>query len=145
MLAVQSLDCLFGAVSCFLLGGMSGVVANLISVIRNVLKIKELASKKTTIGIICVLFVSFFLTYKNWYSILPLLASIEYTVSVLVCKNYKTLKITLLINVILWFIYALLIQNYTSAIAMAIMFPNTLLSMREQNKKAPLSEQVVFE
>jgi len=113
---IQILQSFTYAISNIILGGISGAIADLIGVIRNILCYKE---KLTKVAILSLIILSTLLTlvFNNlsFIGFLPLFSTIIYT-SFMNEKNPLKFKLLFLINSILWFFYSLVIKNYPSAI-----------------------------
>lgn len=110
----QILDTMFNTMANLLLKGYSGMITNLISLIRNILVFKNYINKWTQTILIILLFVIGSISNNHGLiGYFPIIASIEYTL--IACRaesTIKSIKISLLINVILWGIYNFVIGAY---------------------------------
>ena len=113
---VQTIQFFIFTIANFVLGGISGAIANLIGLVRNLLCYKE---KLTKVAMLLIVIISsiLILGFNNlgFIGLLPLFNTIIYTVFINE-KHPLKFKILFLITVILWFIYDLTIKSYTSAI-----------------------------
>lgn len=113
---VQTIQFFAFAISTFILGGISGAIANIIGAIRNILSYKE---KLTNIAIFFIILIStaLILIFNNLgiIGLLPLCTTIIYTVFINE-KNILKFKILFTITIILWLIYDISIKSYTSAV-----------------------------
>lgn len=116
VLFTQTIQYITYATADFLLGGITGAITNLIGIFRNVLCYKEKLNK---IMIILIILISTILTliFNNlgFIGLLPLFNNIVYTLFINV-KDELKFKILILTQMILWLIYDLTINSYTSAI-----------------------------
>lgn len=124
MYAIQSINSVFGLISCILLSGYSGIFINIVSMTRNILEIKEECNKRITIvfvSIIAIIGIIVVLTTGHLWEFIPCIASIEYTTATGLFKNYKQSKIALIINELIWIFYMMIINNYLSTFILFIM------------------------
>lgn len=143
MMAFQVIDCSCGIISCILLKGYNGLVSNVIGLIRNILDYKGKFGK----GITCVLLaitvvfgcVNYISVEHTWYSLFPIIASVEYTLSIGVLKKYKQVKIAVLVNELLWVIYLVMIMNYAQMVVMIILCISTIMSLVRHKESSDVS------
>ena len=112
---IQSLQILAFAISDLILGGYTGTIVNLISLLRNYWCFKDtLTNDKKTILIF--LSVVFTLLFNNlgFLGLLPLISTVVYTCFMDV-KNTIKLKLLIIFTMVLWLIYDIFIQSYISA------------------------------
>ena len=116
ILFTQTIQYITYVIADFILGGITGAITNLISIVRNILCYK---GKLNKIMIILIILVSIILTlmFNNlgFIGLLPLFNNIIYTIFINV-KDELKFKILILIQMILWLIYDITIKAYTSAI-----------------------------
>lgn len=112
---IQTIQFFTYTISNLVLGGISGAIADLIGMVRNILSYKE---KLTKFAITLILVISTILTlmFNNlgFIGLLPLFSTIIYTVFINE-KNPLKFKLLFLITAILWFFYDFAIKAYTSA------------------------------
>lgn len=110
----QIFDTVFNTIANLLFKGYSGMITNLISLIRNILVFKNCINKWIQIILIILLFIIGSITNnRGLIGYFPIIASIEYILIACQVKSMiKLVKISLLINVILWGIYNLVIGAY---------------------------------
>ena len=113
---IQTLQILTFALSDLILGGYTGTVINLISLVRNYWCYKDKLNN-TKKAILIILSITFSLIFNNLGSLglLPLISTVVYTCFMDV-KNTIKLKLLIIFTMILWLIYDTLIRSYTSAI-----------------------------
>lgn len=136
MLKVQNFSQLFYGLSSIVLKGYSGAVQNFISVIRNILAIKE--NKKEYIQWILLAIAVTIGVVVNKIGIigyLPIIANVQYTIIVLKVKNNeKALKISFLISCILFTIFNIYIYNFIGIITNFITITSILIFLFKKNK-----------
>lgn len=100
-----------------------GVVTNILAAVRNSFEIKGKNNNNVVI-VLCLLNVIFGLLFNNrgFVGVLPILATVEYTIAIYVCKSSQSLRICLLISTVFWGIYDLLIMSYPLFVADVIIF-----------------------
>lgn len=116
VLYIQTIQFLLFTISTYILGGITGAIANFIGMIRNILCYKEKLSK---ILVILIILISTILTLMfndlGFIGLLPLFNTIIYTIFINE-KNPLKFKLLFLVTVILWFVYDLTIKSYTSLV-----------------------------
>lgn len=113
---IQSIQIFLFVLSNAVLGGITGVITNLISFIRNVLCYKDYFNSKIKI-ILIVLSIIFSLLFNNLgiIGLLPLISTVLYT-SLMDIKDVKNFKILNIFATSLWLVYDVFIFSYTSAL-----------------------------
>ncbi len=118
ILLAQSLQFALMGVGNLLLGGVTGFIANLVSLARNLL----FARKKGDMRVWKIVFIAAQLLlslsvmgngWRDWFSWLPVFAAALFT-WFLDTKSEITLKIIIMITQLLWLVYDLHIQNYVT-------------------------------
>lgn len=117
MLYIQVADTLFNAISNLLIGSYSGMLSNLIGTVRNILIAKGKMSKKIYIFLSLVLLViGVFFNKLGLIGILPIIATIEYTILSSICKDAQELRYALIINILIWLIHDIYVRLYPAFI-----------------------------
>ncbi len=118
MLWVQSIGQLFYGIGTFVLGGYSGVVQNAVSILRNLLAIKNLTTPMiewTLLGLGVVLGLVF--NNLGFMGLLPVIANFQYTFAIFRFKNNeRALKLSFLIFVILYILFNVVIYNFVGVV-----------------------------
>ena len=133
MILYQIVDCVFAALSCILLFGYSGAITNLVALVRNVAEYFHIKSNVLTsliIGALVSVSIFDYSVSHNILVILPAIAFIEYSMVIAESDNYKTCKIALLINEVLWLIYFILLKNYVEILTLTILAITTANAIR---------------
>lgn len=138
----QNVECIFNIIGILFLGGISGSVMYLMALVRN---ISLLAGKKRlqqcmTWGIVITDLVLGIAAFQFWYDVFPVLATVEYTI-LLQKKDPIFTKKNLLLNLILWEIYAICLGGIVMILTYSIMVVTSLIDLlriyREKNKNQP--------
>lgn len=115
ILAAQSVQCLFMGFGNLILGGVSGFVANIVSVIRNLVFAKWQPNLALKIGFILLQFLlSVSSLSSGWIAWLPILAAAVFT-WFLDTKSEELLKIVIIGTMVLWLIYDIYYRNYVAS------------------------------
>lgn len=113
---IQTLQILCFTISDLILGGFTGAIVNLISIIRNILCYKDKLTNNIKIIIILISIV-LSLSFNNlgFLGLLPLISTVVYTCFMNVKDTIK-LKFLIIFTMIMWLIYEFIIHAYTSAL-----------------------------
>lgn len=113
---IQTLQILAFTISTLILGGYTGAIINIISLVRNVLCYKDkLTNKMKILLIIPSIVLSLLFNNLGFLGLLPVISSVTYT-CFMSTKNTIKLKSVIIFTMILWLIYDILIRSYTSAV-----------------------------
>ena len=137
MLGIQIISQFFYAVGSFILKGYSSVVQNVVAVLRNLAGIKEVKSRAVEWALI-LLGVILGAVFNNREVIgwLPIVANLEYSVSIFRFKdNYRALKVSFIINMVLYSVFSFVILNYVSGIANLVVAITTTVALVKSNQK----------
>ncbi len=126
----QAINAIFYGLSNLFLGAYSAVVTNILTLFRNTLQVKDKLNKHITI-IICLLMAIVGIIFNNreWLGLLPILASVTYTICVYVLKSVQQMRIALVINLIQWAIFDFLVKAYPMFIMDMIIIVVTVMNM----------------
>lgn len=126
----QALNAVFYGLSNLFLGGYSAVVTNVLTLFRNVLLVKNKLDKKFTI-IICILMIIIGLYFNNreWLGLLPIIASIQYTICIYLLKSAQHMRYALIINLLQWMVFDLLVKAYPMFILDIIIIIVTIINV----------------
>lgn len=114
ILIAQNIQFLIMAISNFLLGGITGVVSNCVSIIRNLVTIKWNLNWPLKIFFIAFQFVFTLITNNmGIWGWLPFISVTLFTIF-LDTKNEIVLKIAIILGLICWIIYDYLVMNYAA-------------------------------
>ena len=95
------------------LKGYSGMATNMVCLVRNMLGAKGRLNRTNTI-VLTILIVIAGVTVNNrgGLGLLPVVASVEYSFCMYLCKNAQQMRLALAVNVALWAIYDFAIGSY---------------------------------
>lgn len=134
ILIMQTISFIFKGFHYYLLGGLSGFLTSMISAIRNLIFYKVKQNNTISLIFIIVYLIIGYLTFQNIFSLIPVLATIFYTV--VVNENNKTyLRISLLITSFLWLIYNVYLMSYSGIIIQIINLFSSTLAITKLDKK----------
>lgn len=134
ILILQTLAFFFKGLHYYLLGGLSGFLTSLISMLRNLLFTKLKSHYLWTIFFITLYVIIGIFTYQNFGSILPVLATIIYTI--IINKNKASLlRWGLFVTSFIWLIYNVYILSYSGIITQIIILISNIIAIIKLDKK----------
>ena len=131
VLWVQNLSQLIYMIGSIILKGYSAVVQNVVSIIRNLVAIREINSKVVE-WILVVLGVVMGIYFNNLGLVgyLPVAANLLYTVAIFKCQNNeRALKIVFAICVGMFSVFNLAILNFVGAITNLVVLITTVIML----------------
>ena len=141
ILAVQIISQVFYGAGSIILKGYSSTAQNVVAVFRNLAAIKGVKHKVVE-WILISLGVILGIIWNNrgvlgW---LPVLANLEYSVAMFRFRgNGRTLKISFLINMLMYCVFSFVIMNYVGAAANLVVTATTFTSLirkpRQEHKE----------
>lgn len=140
MMKWQALNTVFLGFSDWFLGAHSAVVTNVLTFVRNILSAKGKLSKSLTL-VICALMIVVGSLFNNrgWLGVLPIVASVQFTLCIYSLKSAQHMRIALIVNLMLWAIIDFLIQAYPMFVADIVIaivtFVNVLRFRDERGNK----------
>lgn len=144
ILAIQIISQFFYAAGSIILKGYSSTVQNVVAVLRNLAAIRNIKSKVIE-WILILLGVVLGIAFNNrsWLGLLPVVANMEYSICMFRFKeNVKGLKLSLIVNVIMYAVFNLLIMNYIGALACMIVCVTTVISLIRSRAVKPAEDAV---
>ena len=113
----------------------AAAAVSILSVIRNVLQVKNKMNLKITI-LLLVLIVGLGLAFNNrgWIGLLAIAASATYTFFMYKTKNAQQMRWALLLNTFLWLIHDIMIQSYPMIVMGIIIFVMTSFNLARLRK-----------
>lgn len=130
--ALQSIECLVTGTATLVLGGIVGALTTYIASIRNILGIWKMNGKLCTIMCLIAISILTIWNYNSLWDLLPLLATITYTIA-LSFKSAKITKIGVIPNSSIWFVYCLHIGSYVNCIFNIINIVFAIKDIRNRN------------
>ena len=122
VLRVQNLSQTIYFVSAMVLGGYSGAVQNVVSVLRNIAAIRNVKSK-TVEWVLTVAGVVLGIVFNNLglLGLLPVIGNLQYTLAIFRAKeNERVLKTSFLISTVAYVIYNVVIRNIVGVVSDSI-------------------------
>ena len=113
---VQTLQIIAFTITDLILGGYTGAIINLISLVRNVLSYNDKLNNTAKI-ILIILSISLSLYFNNLglIGLLPIISMVAFTLF-MNTKDTIKLKALIIFTMVLWLIFDIYIKSYTSAI-----------------------------
>ena len=113
---VQSIQIFLFAISNAILGGITGVITNIVSFARNILCFKNKLNLPIKI-LITILSIIFSIIFNNigFIGILPLISTISY-IWLMDIKDVIKFKFLIIFTLVLWCIYDFAIKSYTGGL-----------------------------
>lgn len=131
ILLIQNISLFVYGTGSIFLKGYSASVQNYVGIIRNTVATKE-NSPKWLQWFLVGLGVCLGLVFNNlgFIGLLPIIANLEYSIAIFIIKdNEKLLKICFMMNVLLFTIFCLFINNYVGLITNSIVIISCLINV----------------
>lgn len=135
ILFAQCAQFTFMGIANLVLGGMTGLISNIVSIIRNLICIRfkyTMALKLAFIAVQTVL--SCWLNTNGLIGWLPVAATVLFT-WFLDAKSEITIKYVMIVTLVMWLIYDLYLRNYVSAVFDAATIVSTIIGILMLRKK----------
>ena len=138
ILGIQIISQFFYAAGSIILKGYSSTMQNLVAIFRNLAAIKNVKSKWIEwILILLGVVLGVIFNNRGLLGYLPVVANLEYSICMFRFKeNARGLKISLIVNVIMYGIFNLLIMNYVGAAACIVVGVTTSISLIKERRSA---------
>ena len=137
ILIAQCIQCLFMGVGNLTLGGISGFVCNIVTIIRNLVFVKF---KNTTFLKLFFIVLQIALSVSSlsigWISWLPILAAALFTWC-MDTKSESKLKVCILCTQVMWLTYDLYFRNYVASAFDVMTFVSNCIGLYMVCKKKP--------
>ena len=145
ILVGQNVQFLVMGVGNLVLGGVSGFIANVISVIRNIFILKRELTRGWKLFFVCIqVLVSFVFLYLGgfrWIELLPVLSAVLYT-ALIDTKKTSTLKIVLSTCQMMWLVYDIALMHYTAAVFDVLTICANVVGMHRARKAEKLRDSI---
>jgi len=115
---LQFFECALLAVANVFFGVYAGVLVLLLSAVRNLLVAKNLYTKPV-MGFFLLLTVvlSFLTNNRGLLGLIPMIATLQYTVCSHVIVGVKGTRLSIFINTLFWVIYGFLVRDFSTAVS----------------------------
>lgn len=137
IMAVQIVSQFFYGASSIVLKGYSSTAQNAVAVFRNLAAMKNVKSKVLEWTLILAgVVLGIIFNNRGILGWLPIIANLEYSISVFKFKdNEKALKITFIINMIMYAAFSAVIMNYVGVLSCTVIAVTTAVSLIKTNSK----------
>lgn len=143
ILLMQSVSQAIYGVGAVVLGGYSGAVQNVMSIIRNFVAIKKINSKALE-WILVALGVVLGVAFNNLGTMgwLPIIANLEYTLAVFYCKdNERALKIAFLISAVMFAVFNGAILSIVGVVTNSIVVITGIIALVKERREKKQEEE----
>ncbi len=114
---LQFLQCMLLTVASYFFQSYSGLIANFISGIRNLLVAKGYFSKKVMVTFLLVSVVlGLHVNNRGWIGLLPMIANLQFALGCYLFSDMLQTKWNIWVNVVIWIIYSFLIFDFSTGI-----------------------------
>ncbi len=111
-------ECFLLAVASCFFGTYSAVITLLLCALRNILiAYKKFTKPLMIIFLILVSISGLLVNNRGIIGLLPVIATIEYTLCCYLITDLKGTKISILINLLIWIIYSFIVLDFSTAIS----------------------------
>ena len=115
---LQFIQCMLLTVASYFFQSYSGLIANFISGIRNILVAKGWFTKRIMILFLLISIVlGFVFNNRGWIGLLPIIANIQFAICCYTFTSLLGTKYSIWVNVVLWIIYSFLIFDFATGIS----------------------------
>ncbi|MBQ7600300.1 MAG: YgjV family protein [Clostridia bacterium] len=136
MLLVQIISQVFYGTGSFVLKGYSAVVQNAVTVARNLIALKGKTNRIIEwIMILAGVFLGVAFNNRGLMGYLPIVANLEYSISVFYVKSERGLKVSFMVSSAMFSVFNLLLQNYVGFVTNIVVAVITLVAILRHGKK----------
>lgn len=138
IMAIQIISQLFYGASSIVLKGYSSTAQNAVAIFRNFAAMKNVKSKVIEWTLILAgVVLGFVFNNRGLLGWLPIIANLEYSVAVFRFRdNEKALKISFIINMIMYAVFSAVILNYVGVVSCSVIAVTTAVSLFRTAGKA---------
>ncbi len=137
---LQTIQLILSATANFLLGGYTGVVLNLVSIIRNGVVLKNKYTMPVRIGFVLLMIISGLLTNNRGILGYGIILGNAVFTACLGLKKEEILKLALAFCIMWWALYDFVNKNYVGTIFDIATFISSIVGYFRIRKKCELSE-----
>ena len=128
-------ETVFGMFANIFLYAYSALTISIVCLIRNILSYKNRLTKNiTAILLVISILVGLYANNLGIIGILPIIASVSYTVCIYITKNEQQMRYATVFNMFLWFIHDMYIRAYPSAVANILLCIWTIIQILKNKK-----------
>ena len=132
---LQAADSFLGALSNLCFGGFSGASTNGIATVRNLLKAHgRFAGVIVWLTLVAQVAIGVLVNNRGLLGLLPVAATVEYTLAVALTDGVRAVKLALLANILMWAAYGALIGDWVGLSKSAFLMLLTLHQLQAEKK-----------
>ena len=112
----QAAQCLLLAVANIFFASVSGVTTCALCAVRNcLLACDRFTARSCAVFVVAVAALGLYTNNRGLAGLLPIVATVLYTLSCFFAKRTKAIKLNMIVNLVLWAAYDLLVGDFVSA------------------------------
>lgn len=132
---LQAADSFLGALANLCFGGFSGASANGIATVRNLLKAQgRFTGAIVWVTLVAQVAIGVLVNNRGLLGLLPVAATVEYTLAVALTGGVRAVKLALLANLLMWATYGALIGDWVGLSKSAFLMLLTLYQLQAEKK-----------
>lgn len=132
---LQAADSFLGSLANLCFGGLSGATTNGIATARNLLKAHgRFVGPIVWVTLIAQIALGVLVNNRGLLGLLPVAATVEYTLAVALTDGMRAVKLALLVNILMWAAYAVLIGDWIGLAKSAFLMLLTLHQLQAEKK-----------
>ena len=132
---LQAADSFLGALANLCFGGFSGASTNGIATVRNLLKAHgRFAGAVVWVTLVAQVAIGVLVNNRGLLGLLPVVATVEYTLAVALTDGVRAVKLALLANILMWAAYGALIGDWVGLSKSAFLMLLTLHQLQAEKK-----------
>lgn len=137
ILIFQIFDATFDSLACLVSGSYSGATTTLIAIFRNILAAKNINNKLITI-IICMimLITGTIFNDKGLIGFFPIIASITYTLIIMLTTNVTATRVGLILHLLLWLVHDIHFLLIPAIITDVLVVIINLIKIKKENQSS---------
>lgn len=113
---MQFMNCALLAVASYFFGSYAAITTLVLCCIRNIFILKDKFTKPVMAVIITLVFIfGFMANNRGIVGLMPVFATVEYTLCCHFIRDVKKTRISVLFNESIWLIYSFLVRDYSTA------------------------------
>lgn len=142
MLLAQSVSQIFYIISSLVLKAYSATAQNVVAILRNFVAMKEEPGKKMAIFLTTLpVVLGLIFNNRGLMGLIPIVANLQYSIVVFKCpKNTNAIKLSLIINSIMFGVFNFYVLNFVSGIACIVITVTTSISLYKDTKQIKSKE-----
>ena len=127
---LQFFECALLAAANVFFGVYAGVFVLLLSAVRNLLVAKNLYTKPVMgLFLLLTVILSFLTNNRGLLGLLPMLATLQYTVCSLAVTSVKGTRLSIFVNTLFWVVYSFLIYDFSTAVSDSVVLAFTAFNL----------------